>query len=76
MKNYDVDSIADKWMRLILCIYLDETYYHKIREEDLELINLKDEEKTLNNQIDLLKKRKGMNDINEYNLKKFDLSSN
>ena len=72
MKNYDVDSIADKWMRLILCIYLDETYYHKIREEDLELINLKDEEKTLNNQIDLLKKRKGMNDINEYNLKKFD----
>ena len=72
MKNYDVDSIADKWMRLLLCAYLDETYYHKIKEEDNDLINLKDEEKILNNQIDLLKKRiKRLGNINSYDLKKF-----
>lgn len=73
MRRYDNNEIGDKWMRLILSTYLDNAYYHRIQDEDKDLINIKEDEEILNNQINLLKNRiKGFKNINISNIIDFD----
>lgn len=57
MKQFENSEIANKWLRLILCVYLDDSYYERIKNEDKELINNKKNKNNLLNQINLLKTR-------------------
>ena len=57
MKQFDNKVIADKWLRLILSVYLDESYYQRIKNEDNELINEKENMRNLKNQVTLLNMR-------------------
>ena len=73
MRKYDNHEIGDKWMRLILSAYLDNTYYHRIQDEDKDLINIKEDMEILKNQINLLKNRiKGLENVNITNIMDFD----
>ena len=57
MKQFDNSVIADKWLRLILSVYLDDSYYERIKDEDKELINKKENMNNLKTQVNLLKMR-------------------
>ena len=71
MRKYDNNEIGDKWMRLILSSYLDKTYYHRIQDEDKDLVNIKEDEEILNNQINLLKNRLKIKNVNITNIMDF-----
>ena len=57
MEKFDNDLFIDKWLRFILCVYIDDDYYQRVKNEDNETININEEKKVFNNQINLLKMR-------------------
>ena len=57
MEKFDNEIIIDKWLRFILCVYLDDDYYQRVKNEDNETININEEKEVFNNQINLLKMR-------------------
>ena len=63
MKQFNNDILLIKWVKLILSIYNNDSYYIKLREEDKK-INQNEAIKIINNQIKLLK----MRDKNFYNI--------
>ena len=63
MKQFNNDILLIKWVKLILSIYNNDSYYIKLREEDIK-INQNEAIKIINNQIKLLK----MRDKNFYNI--------
>lgn len=56
MKQFNNDILLIKWVKLILSIYNNNSYYIKLREEDIK-INQNEAIKIINNQIKLLKMR-------------------
>ena len=57
MKKFNNELTVKKWVKLILSVYLDEIYYHKLREQDGEQIGGKEAIKILRNQVKLLRLR-------------------
>lgn len=72
MKKFDNDLIIDKWLRFILCAYLDDNYYNRVKQEGNKTINLNEEKEIFNNQIKLLQKRiDGFKNIKENDIMDF-----
>ena len=63
MKQFNNNILLIKWVKLILSIYNNDSYYIKLREKDIK-INQNEAIKIINNQIKLLK----MRDKNFYNI--------
>lgn len=73
MRNFNNEYLLSKWVKLILSIYNDDSYYVKLRDKEKK-INEKEDIKILENQVKLLRMRnKNFINITRENYENFSL---